>query len=94
MVNLNLNSKLKVPWENKDERIVLAAVQDYYTTMGRAISERDLSIFEEKYGYLQPTGKRGDGINAGIQHITRHLNSDSVKGYRNFSLRCWSPSLR
>jgi len=91
VVNLSLNKKFKLPWENKDERTVLSAVQDYYTTMGRAIRERDPSIFEEKYGYLQPTGKSGDGINEGIQHITRSLNSAGEKGYLDYQISLLEP---
>jgi len=92
VVNLNLNRRFKAPWANKDERMVLAAVQDYYTAIGRAISEKDPSIFAEKYGYLQPTGKSGDGINAGIRHITRSLDSATgEKGYLDYRIALLEP---
>lgn len=45
------------------EAQILAAVRDYYTTYGQALKSNSLSSMTEKYGYLQPTGRNGDGIN-------------------------------
>jgi len=95
MVNLNLNSKFKAPWENKDERMVLAAVQNYYTAMGRAISEGDPSIFEEKYGYLS-----SPPVKVAMELMRESSTSPGAsiqavwKSTGIISLRCWSPSLR
>ncbi len=41
----------------------MAAVNDYYKTMGDALSNGVLTSFEQGYGYLEPTENRRDGVN-------------------------------
>jgi len=60
-LDINLDSPKKRP-DDSDERAVMAAVNDYYGTTRVALTG-DGAAMENKYGYLIPTGKEGDGIN-------------------------------
>lgn len=79
MLDINLSSLKKSP-ENRDETAVMAAVNDYYNALGNALIIGDPAVFEKKYGYLEPTGSRADGVNDWRRHIDgwRHLG---VTGY-------------
>ncbi|MEW6726879.1 hypothetical protein ACP3TJ_01915 [Desulforudis sp. 1088] len=61
-VDVNLGSPKKAA-EDRDETRIMAAVNEYYDTFGTALIKGDITIFERKYGYLQPTGERDDGVN-------------------------------
>lgn len=62
MVDINLDNPRK-PVEDRDEAGIMAAVNDYYDAYGRALQSGDITVFEQKYGYLQPTEAKWDGIN-------------------------------
>lgn len=42
-----------------DETGIMAAIDDYYHMLGIALREGDVSIFEDRYGYLKPKTKDG-----------------------------------
>lgn len=55
--------------ESRDEERIVAAVRDYYETLGKALAGGEAAVFEEKFGYLRPTGRNGDGINDWRGHL-------------------------
>ena len=65
----------------RDEKAVMAAVNDYYKTMGDALVNDDPAAFEKNYGYLEPTGNSGDGVN-GWRWLFDILRPQGVKEYR------------
>lgn len=55
--------------ESRYEERIVAAVRDYYETLGSAVTGGEAAVFEEKFGYLRPTGRNGDGINDWRGHL-------------------------
>ncbi len=72
----NLNNQV----ENQDELEIMAAINDYYNTFGRALVSNDIMVFEQKFGYLEPTGKGWDGVND-WQHQFQSWRQPGVKDY-------------
>lgn len=62
VLNINLDHPKK-PDPNCADTQIMAAVQEYYSTYGRALKSNDFAVLAQKYGYLQPTGQDGDGVN-------------------------------
>ena len=67
VLNINLDNPVKRT--NQDETQIMAAVNKYYQTLGQALISDDMNILANKYGYLQPTGASGDGINDWQRHF-------------------------
>lgn len=62
VLDLNLDSPPK-NLDDSEEKAVMAAVNDYYKTLGNALAKDDPAAFEKEYGYLEPTGNWQDGVN-------------------------------
>lgn len=81
VVDIDLKN-LKKPAENRDESEIMAAVNDYYQTFGRALENNDVNVFEQKYGYLKPAGKVLDGVN----DWRRHFQGWKLMGVRDHAV--------
>lgn len=79
MLNIGLENPSK-PGANSDKTEIMAAVREYYATFGRALKSNDLAVLAQKYGYLQPTGQDGDGVND-WQHDFQVWSSLGIKDY-------------
>jgi len=86
VVDIDLKNPKK-PAENRDETGVMAAVNDYYHTFGRALESNDVNIFEQKYGYLKPEGKGLDGVN----DWRRHFQGWKLMGVRDHTVSINDP---
>lgn len=62
LLDINLDSPSKGT-DDRAEKAVMAAVNDYYKTMGDALAKGGLAAFEQEYGYLEPTDNWQDGVN-------------------------------
>jgi len=81
VVDIDLKN-LKKTAENRDETEIMAAVNDYFQTFGRALESNDLNVFEQKYGYLKPTEKGLDGVN----DWRRHFQGWKQLGVKSYSV--------
>lgn len=51
VADINLGSLKEHP-DNRDEKAIMAAVNEYYNTMNNALTKNGVATFEKKYGYL------------------------------------------
>lgn len=58
----------------------MATINDYYDTLGLAHISNDVTVFEQKFGKLKPTGKRWDGVNNWQRHFQAWIQL-GVKDY-------------
>lgn len=72
----------KKPGENRDEARIMAAVNEYFDTLGSALVKDEIAVMEDKYGYLKPTGKEWDGVN----DWRRRFNMWRLHGVKDYSV--------
>ncbi|SHI13213.1 DUF4179 domain-containing protein [Desulfosporosinus lacus] len=78
VVDIDLNN-LRNSVEHQDETEIMAVVSDYFDTFSWAVKNNDVIVFKQKFGYLKPTEKEGDGVNDWQNHLESRLGVGDYK---------------
>lgn len=84
---VELKSFAREGGENRDEARVMAAVNEYFYTLGSALVKDEIAVMEDKYGYLKPAGKEWDGVN----DWRRRFNMWRLHGVKDYSVSFTDP---